>query len=78
MVTGEEEKQSFSAVLATYDNSYVNAQAEVVRSSQSSILEAVAIKAKCQEEYQNKEINRAEMKRNTAYSPDNVTIDSQN
>ena len=65
IVTGEEEKQSFSAALATYDNNYVNAQAEVVRSSQSSILEAVAIKAKCQEEYQNKEINRAEMKRTT-------------
>ena len=53
-VTEEEEKDNYPVVMGRFDNSYVNAEIEIIQNDQLSIIEAIAIKTKQEEEYESK------------------------
>ena len=46
----KEDSDDIPTVMAIYDNDYVNAEVEIIRNNQLSILEAVAIKRKQEDE----------------------------
>ena len=57
----KEDSDDIPTVMAIYDNDYVNAEVEIIRNNQLSILEAVAIKRKREDEC-NEEWKETEMK----------------